>query len=220
MILSVVLFGSYRYGRAGLPRSCRSSSSSYPIVDGAGRARTGREVAENAVWPHFVREPRTFLFLAVAIIGTTITPYMQLYQAAAVADRGIGPGRVPDGADRRRSSGSIFAGLIFMSILIATAATIGGSGPLTSAAEAAKALEPVAGAGAETLFAIGLLGASLLAAAVVPLSTAYGRRRGGRGRAVGVPAVPRGAAVPRSLHRAGRHRRRGRARSRGTSSTC
>ena len=61
-----------------------------------------------------------------------------------------------------------------MSILIATAATIGGSGPLTSASDAAKALEPVAGAAAETLFAIGLLGASALAAAVVPLSTAYG----------------------------------------------
>jgi Mn2+/Fe2+ NRAMP family transporter len=61
-----------------------------------------------------------------------------------------------------------------MSIIIATAATIGGTGPLASAGEAAKALEPVAGAGAETLFAIGLLGASLLAAAVVPLSTAYG----------------------------------------------
>jgi Mn2+/Fe2+ NRAMP family transporter len=61
-----------------------------------------------------------------------------------------------------------------MSILIATAATIGGTGPLNSAEEAAKALEPVAGAAAETLFAIGLLGASALAAAVVPLSTAYG----------------------------------------------
>ena len=56
----------------------------------------------------------------------------------------------------------------------ATAATIGGTGPLTSAAEAAKALEPAVGSGAETLFGIGLLGASALAAAVVPLSTAYG----------------------------------------------
>ena len=60
-----------------------------------------------------------------------------------------------------------------MSIIIATAAAIGGTGPLTSAADAAKALEPVAGAAAKTLFAIGLLGASLLAAAVVPLATSY-----------------------------------------------
>jgi Mn2+/Fe2+ NRAMP family transporter len=109
----------------------------------------------------------------VAIIGTTITPYMQLYQAAAVADRGIGPDEYPQ--ERIDTiAGSVFANLIAMSIIIATAATIGGSGPLESADQAAKALQPVAGAGAETLFALGLLGASLLAAAIVPLSTAYG----------------------------------------------
>src|SRR5262249_7246144 len=48
-----------------------------------------------------------------------------------------------------------------------------GTGPITSATQAAQALEPVAGQSAETLFAIGLLGASLLAAAVVPLATSY-----------------------------------------------
>jgi Mn2+/Fe2+ NRAMP family transporter len=130
------------------------------------------EVAKNALWPHFVGT-EAFLVLAVALIGTTITPYMQLYQAAAVADRGVGP-------DEYRETrldtivGSVFANLIAMSIIIATAATIGGSGPLSSASEAAQALQPVAGASAEALFALGLLGASLLAAAVVPLSTAYG----------------------------------------------
>ena len=60
-----------------------------------------------------------------------------------------------------------------MFIIIATAAAIGGSGPLTSAKQAAEALRPVAGAGAQVLFALGLLGASALAGAVVPLSTAY-----------------------------------------------
>ena len=130
------------------------------------------QVASNTLWPHFPAT-QAFLFLAVAIIGTTITPYMQLYQAAAVADRGIGPDEYPQ--ERIDTiAGSIFANLIAMSIIIATAATIGGTGPLESAGEAAKALEPVAGASAETLFALGLLGASLLAAAVVPLSTAYG----------------------------------------------
>jgi len=111
--------------------------------------------------------------MAVALVGTTITPYMQLYQAAAVADRGIGP------AEYRNERidaifGALFAGFIFISVLIATGAAIGGTGPLTSAQQAAKALEPVAGAGAEVLFAIGLLGAAMLAAAIVPLSTAYG----------------------------------------------
>jgi Mn2+/Fe2+ NRAMP family transporter len=115
---------------------------------------------------------KEFLFLVVALIGTTITPYMQLYQAAAVADRGAGP-------EEYRMvridtiTGAIFANIISMAIIIATAAAIGGSGPLGSAKEAAQALEPVAGSGAEILFGVGLLGASALAAAVVPLATSY-----------------------------------------------
>ena len=142
----------------------------YPIAAVLGDPNWG-EVASNTLWPHFIASS-DFVLLAVALIGTTITPYMQLYQAAAVADRGIGPDDYP----RERVDavgGAIFANIISMSIIIATAATIGGSGALTSASQAAQALEPVAGASATTLFAIGLLGASALAAAVVPLSTAY-----------------------------------------------
>jgi len=170
VIFSVVVLGSYkRAERVFLLLSLVFLA--YPVSMVLADPDWG-QVASNALWPHF-EATEAFLFLAVAIIGTTVTPYMQLYQAAAVADRGIGPDDYP--AERVETiAGSIFASLIAMSILIATAATIGGSGPLTSASDAAKALEPVAGAGAETLFAIGLLGASLLAAAVVPLSTAYG----------------------------------------------
>jgi len=129
------------------------------------------EVAENLLWPHGVWS-KEYLFLAVALIGTTVTPYMQLYQASAVADRGADP-------EQYRLvridtiSGAIFANLVSMSIIIATATAIGGSGPITSASEAAQALEPVVGPGAEALFGIGLLGASALAAAVVPLATSY-----------------------------------------------
>ena len=70
-------------------------------------------------------------------------------------------------------TGALFACIISITIIIATAATIGGRGPLTSAKEAAEALRPVAGSGAELLFAVGLLGASALAGAVVPLSSSY-----------------------------------------------
>jgi Mn2+/Fe2+ NRAMP family transporter len=70
-------------------------------------------------------------------------------------------------------TGAVFANIISMAIIIATAAAIGGSGPLESAKEAAQALEPVAGSAAQILFGIGLLGASALAAAVVPLATSY-----------------------------------------------
>ena len=108
----------------------------------------------------------------MALIGTTITPYMQLYQSSAVADRGGDPDDYKK-VKVDTITGSIFANIVSMAIIIATAAAIGGTGPLNSAAEAAQALEPVAGAGAETLFGIGLLGASALAAAVVPLATSY-----------------------------------------------
>lgn len=170
VIFSVVVLGSYRRAeRIFLLLSLVFLA--YPVSMVLADPDWG-QVVSHTVWPHFI-DSQSFLFLAVAIIGTTITPYMQLYQAAAVADRGIGPDEYP--AERIDTiAGSIFANLIAMSIIIATAATIGGTGPLQSAGEAAKALEPVAGAGAETLFAIGLLGASLLAAAIVPLSTAYG----------------------------------------------
>jgi Mn2+/Fe2+ NRAMP family transporter len=97
---------------------------------------------------------------------------MQLYQAAAVADKGITPEQYP--LERVDAiAGAVFACAVAFFIIIATGATIGNTGPLGSAAEAAKALEPVAGHHAELLFGIGLLGASALAAAVVPLSTAY-----------------------------------------------
>ncbi|MFJ8487720.1 divalent metal cation transporter [Streptomyces sp. NPDC094038] len=68
---------------------------------------------------------------------------------------------------------AVFASVISLTIIIATAFAIGGTGPLNSAAQAAEALEPVAGQNAELLFALGLIGASARAGAVVPLSASY-----------------------------------------------
>ncbi|MEP6623012.1 MAG: divalent metal cation transporter [Acidimicrobiia bacterium] len=171
LILGIVLFGSYRRAeRVFLALSLVFLV--YPVAMILAGPDWG-DVAKNTFIPHFVAS-RDFLLLAVALVGTTITPYMQLYQAAAVADRGIGP----DEYNHERLDaifGALFAGFIFLAVLIATGAAIGKSGlPLTSASDAAEALRPVAGDGAEVLFAIGLLGASMLAAAIVPLSTAYG----------------------------------------------
>jgi Mn2+/Fe2+ NRAMP family transporter len=168
-IWAVVIFGSYRYAeRVFLLLSV--AFLAYPIAVFLGKPDWG-QVATNTLWPHFLAN-HDFVVLAVALVGTTITPYMQLYQAAAVSDRGIGPDDYP--RERIDSvGGAIFANVISMFIIIATAAAIGGSGALGSADQAARALEPVAGAGAAILFAIGLLGASALAAGVVPLSTAY-----------------------------------------------
>jgi len=166
---SLVAFGNYRYvERVFLVFTLPFLA--YPIAALLGHPRWS-EVGSNTVVPHLTTS-RTFLIVVVALIGTTITPYMQLYQAAAVADRGTGVDNYR-AARRDAITGSIFCNVISMTIIIATAAAIGGSGPLSSTKQAALALEPVAGKAATTLFAIGLLGASALAAAVVPLSTSY-----------------------------------------------
>jgi Mn2+/Fe2+ NRAMP family transporter len=174
---ALVLFGSYRYAeRAFLLLSCVFFA--YPlaaILSGPDWGVVGRSL----VIPQLSTDSG-FLLLGVALIGTTVSPYMQFYAAASVVDRGVGP-------EQYRLCrldaiiGALFACAISMTIIIATAAAIGGSGPLDSAAQAAQALRPVAGPHAELLFAVGLLGASALAAAVVPLSVSYAL-----GEAIGV----------------------------------
>ena len=168
-IWCLVLFGSYRYAER-IFLLMTLVFVTYPIAAILGHPNW-HEVALNTVFPHFLFTSG-FLLLGVALIGTTITPYIQLYQAGAVVDKGVRP------ADYRYQradaiSGAVISDIVSMAIIIATATAIGGSGALTSAAEAAKALVPVAGQAAEALFGIGLLGASALAAAVVPLSTSY-----------------------------------------------
>jgi NRAMP (natural resistance-associated macrophage protein)-like metal ion transporter len=168
-IWALVVFGSYKYAeRLFLVLSLVFFA--YPVAAFLSRpdyAQAGAQLA----YPHFLAT-KAFLLLVVALIGTTITPYMQFYVAAAVADRGIGPADYA-GEKLDTISGSIFCNVISMFIIIATAAAIHVRGPLESAKQAAQALAPVAGRFATQLFAVGLLGASALAAAVVPLSTAY-----------------------------------------------
>ncbi|HZS30196.1 MAG TPA: Nramp family divalent metal transporter [Gaiellaceae bacterium] len=116
----------------------------------------------------------TYVVLFIATVGTTITPFMQLYLQSAVVERGLGPEDIP--AERAEVAGSsLFANLVAGFIIIATGATlfVHGHHTVHSAADAAKALAPFAGRYAEVLFAIGLLGASLLAAAILPVTAAY-----------------------------------------------
>ena len=129
------------------------------------------QVISNLAWPHFLAT-HAFLVGAVGLIGTTITPYMQFYVASAVVDKGVKPADY-HGERIDTVSGAIWSDVISIFIIIATAAAIGGSGALQSAQQAAEALKPVVGAAAPQLFAFGLLGAALLAASVVPLSTSY-----------------------------------------------
>jgi Mn2+/Fe2+ NRAMP family transporter len=113
------------------------------------------------------------LLLMVAIVGTTITPYMQFYLTSAVAEKGIAEDEL--GLERADAiGGSIWTNVIAVFIVVAAASTIGiAGGAINSASDAAQALEPVAGKLAEGLFAVGLFGASVLAATIMPLSTAF-----------------------------------------------
>jgi Mn2+/Fe2+ NRAMP family transporter len=144
----------------------------YPIAAILAHPHWG-SVGKAIVVPHVQTSPG-YVLLFVATAGTTITPFMQLYLQSAVVERGIGP----EDLNKERAeviSGSIFANLVASFIIIATAATlyVHGHRHVSSAAEAAKALAPFAGRFAEVLFAVGLLGASLLAAAILPVTAAY-----------------------------------------------
>jgi len=144
----------------------------YPIAAILARPNWGK-VGDAIVVPH-IQTNSTYLFLLIATAGTTITPFMQLYVQSAVVERGIGPEEL--NAERAEVvAGSVFANLVAGFIIIATGATLylHGDRTVNSAAEAAKALAPFAGRYAEVLFAVGLLGASLLAAAILPVTAAY-----------------------------------------------
>jgi Mn2+/Fe2+ NRAMP family transporter len=144
----------------------------YPIAAILAKPNWG-SVGHAVVAPH-VQLNSGYLFLFIATAGTTITPFMQLYVQSAVVERGVG---VEDLNKERIevTTGSIFANLVAGFIIIATGATlyVHGDHTVNNAAAAARALAPFAGRYAEVLFAIGLLGASLLAAAILPVTAAY-----------------------------------------------
>lgn len=130
------------------------------------------EVLRATVVPQF--EPTVpFIALVIAAIGTTIAPWMQFFAQSNVVDKGLG---VEDLASQRIDAvaGVIAASAVAWFIIITTGTVLYPEGiHITSAEQAASALGPVAGQYASALFAIGLFGASLLAASVLPLTAAY-----------------------------------------------
>jgi NRAMP (natural resistance-associated macrophage protein)-like metal ion transporter len=130
------------------------------------------QIARSALVPQ-IHGGREYLLALLATIGTTMTPWGVAYLQASVADKGI---RKEQYRFTRIdvTFGAIFGNLVAAFIIICTAATLHPAGiHVETAREAAMALAPIAGPWAETLFAAGLLGASLLAASVLPLSTTY-----------------------------------------------
>ena len=134
------------------------------------------QVAASSVVPQVIPR-RDYFLLAIALIGTTITPWMQFYLQAAIAEKGI-PDEHLAYSRADVTVGAIVTDVIAFFIILATAGTLFGHlapdqvGNM-QAGDYARALAPVAGRFAALLFGLGLLGASVLAGSVVPLSTAY-----------------------------------------------
>jgi Mn2+/Fe2+ NRAMP family transporter len=122
-----------------------------------------------AVW-----SDKAYMYMAVGIVGTTIAPWMQFYLQSSIVEKGI---RVKDYAASRLDVivGSLFTDIVAWFIIVACAATlyVHGMGAIQWASDAAEAMRPLAGDYAFVLFAFGLFNASLFAASILPLSTAY-----------------------------------------------
>ena len=131
------------------------------------------EVGKSFLQPTFQTDS-AYLFMIMALIGTTITPFMQVYVQSSVVEKRMD---VEDLGLVRADVvvGTVFACAIAAFIVICSAATlhVNGITSIDSAATAAEAFVPIAGVYAKYLFGIGLFGAAMLAMGVLPLATAY-----------------------------------------------
>ena len=130
------------------------------------------QAIEHTVVPQVDGDP-AFIALVIAMIGTTIAPWMMFFTQSNVVEKGLTPKDLP--LQRVDAvSGTIAACLVAWFIIVTTGAVLHPQGiAINSAADAARALAPFAGQYAEALFAIGLVAASFLAACVLPLTTAF-----------------------------------------------
>lgn len=142
------------------------------IVSGILAKPDWGEVLRATVSPH-ISWTSAYLAMFIGVIGTTIAPWMQFYIQSSVVEKGVKP------KELRYSQtdvvlGSFVTDIVAFFIIVACGATLYANHvSVSDAGQAAAALRPLAGDYAATLFAIGLLNASLFAASVLPLSTAY-----------------------------------------------
>jgi Mn2+/Fe2+ NRAMP family transporter len=130
------------------------------------------KIGKQVISPSFSFESG-YLFTVVALIGTTITPFMQVYVQSSVVEKGLGKDDLRT-ARLDAILGVFFANTIAAFIMIAAAATLFPAGIVPDdASQAALALAPVLGEYATVIFAIGIFGAAMLAMGVLPLATAY-----------------------------------------------
>jgi len=121
-----------------------------------------------------IRFDSSYIYMVIALVGTTITPWMQFYLQSAVVEKGT---KIKNYIQARWDVilGCIITDVVAFFIIIACAATLheGGQRQILDAGDAAVALQPLAGRAASALFVLGLCNASLLSASVIPLATAY-----------------------------------------------
>ncbi len=128
---------------------------------------------KQTIIPSFSHQPG-YLVLLIGLIGTTIAPWMQFYLQASVVEKGIG--KKEYGLCRMDVIvGCVITDVVAFFILAACAATLHKTGitNINDSAQAALALKPLAGRYASLLFAVGIINAGLLSAAILPLATAY-----------------------------------------------
>jgi Mn2+/Fe2+ NRAMP family transporter len=122
---------------------------------------------------HTFRE-QAYLFMVIGVVGTTIAPWMQFYLQSSIVEKGITP-REYKASRWDVILGCLFTDIVAWFIVVACAATLYAHGirQIRDAADAAQALRPLVGEYAYILFAAGLFNASLFAASILPISTAY-----------------------------------------------
>src|SRR5580692_5741606 len=115
-----------------------------------------------------------YLYMAIGVVGTTIAPWMQFYLQSSIVEKGVTK-RQYRASQIDVIAGCIFTDIVAWFIIVACAATlyVHGYHNISDAKDAAQALRPLAGDYAYILFAVGLFNASLFAASILPLSTAY-----------------------------------------------
>jgi NRAMP (natural resistance-associated macrophage protein)-like metal ion transporter len=116
----------------------------------------------------------SYLYMVIGVVGTTIAPWMQFYLQSSVVEKGV-TRRQYNASKLDVIVGCIFTDVVAWFIIVACAATLylHGHHDIHDAADAAQSLRPLAGDYAYILFALGLFNASLFAASILPLSTAY-----------------------------------------------
>jgi NRAMP (natural resistance-associated macrophage protein)-like metal ion transporter len=117
---------------------------------------------------------QAYLYMVIGVVGTTIAPWMQFYLQSSIVEKGV-TRRAYKASQVDVVTGCIFTDVVAWFIIVACAATlyVHGYRDINTGADAAAALKPLAGQYAYILFAVGLFNASLFAASILPLSTAY-----------------------------------------------